>query len=129
MTAQDWASLGQEMMPFAGYLAKWGMLSAEQFGQRFKDPFLRRALPQMFAWTSIPTMVGMSLLAYMHNGNAGFTVGASMEFARAIEKRYLELGGQIHYGAQVERILVENGRAVGVRLYTMTRCAGRVISL
>jgi phytoene dehydrogenase-like protein len=129
MSGQDWAGLGQEMMPYAGCLAKWGMLSAEQFGHRFKDPFLRRAFPQMFAWSSIPTMVGMSLLAYMHNGNAGVPIGASLEFARAIEKRYLELGGQIHYGAQVERILVENDRAVGVRLYSNDEVrAGRVIS-
>jgi phytoene dehydrogenase-like protein len=129
MTPQDWASFGQEMMPFVGCLAKWGMLSAEQFGRRFKDPFLRRAVPQMFAWSSIPTMVGMSLLAYMHNRNAGVPIGASLEFARAIEKRYLELGGQIHYGSQVERILVENDRAVGVRLYNNDEAyAGRVIS-
>ena len=62
-------------------------------------------------------MMGMTLLAYMHTGNAGFPVGASLEFARAVEQRYLELGGEIHYKSQVEKILTENGRAVGVRLY------------
>jgi phytoene dehydrogenase-like protein len=62
-------------------------------------------------------MAAASLLAYMHTGNAGFPAGGSLEFARAIEKRYLELGGEIHYKAQVEKILVENGHAVGVRLY------------
>jgi phytoene dehydrogenase-like protein len=65
----------------------------------------------------------------MHNKNAGFPVGASLDFARAIEKRYLELGGQIHYRSQVERILVENDRAVGVRLYdNREQRAERVIS-
>jgi phytoene dehydrogenase-like protein len=129
MTPQDWSDLGRRMMPFVLPLAQWGMLSAASFAQRFKDPFLRRAVPQMFAWSSIPTMVGMSLLAYMHNRNAGFPVGGSLEFARAIEKRYLGLGGQIHYNAQVERILVENDRAVGVRLYDNQEYrAGRVIS-
>jgi phytoene dehydrogenase-like protein len=123
MTAQDWAALGRNMLPYARPLAKWGMLSAREFAGRFKDPFLRRAIPHMFAWPDIPVMVGLSLLAYMHNGNAGFPVGASLEFARAIERRYLELGGQIHYKSQVERILVEDDpdqggmRAVGVRLY------------
>jgi len=62
-------------------------------------------------------MMGMMLLAFMHNGNAGFPVGASLEFARAIEKRYLNLGGKIHYKSQVEKILTDNGRAFGVRLY------------
>lgn len=117
MGATDWSRLGLKMLPFVGLVAKWGTLSAEEFASRFKDPFLRRAVPQMFAWTSIPMMVGMSLLAYARNGNAGFPVGASLEFARAIERRYLELGGEIYYNSQVERVLTSNNRAVGVRLY------------
>ncbi len=36
--------------------------------------------------------------------------------AEAVEKRYLELGGQINYNARVDKILVENGKAVGIRL-------------
>lgn len=87
MNAADWWALGREMLPFVGSLVKWGRISAEDFAKRFQDPFLRKAIPQMFAWKDIPVMVGMSLLAYMHNKNAGFPIGASLEFARAIEKR------------------------------------------
>ena len=117
MNARDWAHLGQKMLPFALPLARWGRISAKEFAQHFSDPFLRRAVPQMFAWEECPVMAGQSVLAYMHQGNAGFPAGASLAFARALEKRYLELGGEIHYKAQVERILVEDDRAVGVRLY------------
>jgi phytoene dehydrogenase-like protein len=123
MTSKDWSKLGGRMLPYVRPLAKWGMVSAQEFAARFKDPFLRRAIPHMFTWPDIPVMVGLSLLATMHNGNAGFPAGASLEFARAIEQRYLALGGQIHYRSQVEKILVEddasgNGKqAVGVRLY------------
>jgi phytoene dehydrogenase-like protein len=59
----------------------------------------------------------MMLLAYLHKGNAGFPIGASLEFVRSIEKRYLELGGTIHYKSQVEKILTKEDRAFGVRLY------------
>ncbi len=130
----DWGRLGLKMLPFVRPMARWGLLSAQDFGNRFKDPFLRRAIPEMFAWPSIPAIVGMSLLAYMHDRNAGFPVGGSLAFARAIERRYRELGGIIHYNAQVERILVERDRAVGVRLYnneeywadrTISACDGR----
>lgn len=123
MTPQDWRALGQGMLPYLGPMAQWALVSARDWGARFKDPFLRRAIPQMFAWPDIPMIVGLALLAYMHNGNAGMPKGASLEFARAIERRYLALGGQIHYKAQVEKILVEDSpndrrkRAVGVRLY------------
>jgi phytoene dehydrogenase-like protein len=71
----------------------------------------------MFAWPEIPMMAGLALLAYMQQGNAGFPAGGSLAFARAIERRYLELGGVIHYKNQVQRVLVEEDRAVGVRLY------------
>lgn len=117
MSLNDWRDLGQKMSPYTGPLLRWGMVSAQNFAQRFKDPFLRQAFPHLFAWQEIPMMAAASLLAYMHTGNAGFPVGGSLEFARAIEKRYLALGGEIQYKAQVEKILVENGRAVGVRLY------------
>jgi len=59
----------------------------------------------------------ISARQYMHNGNAGFPAGGSLEFARALERRYLALGGQISYKAQVEQILVTDDAATGVRLY------------
>jgi len=117
MGPMDWREFGQKMTPFVPALAKWALLPTRDFANKFKDPFLRKAISQMFSWDEAPVMMGMMLLAYMHIGNAGFPKGASLEFARAIEKRYLDLGGEIHYKSQVEIILTENGRAKGVRLY------------
>lgn len=117
MKPADGMALGRAMMPFVGALARWAMVSAGEFGARFQDPLLQKAMPVVFGWPEIPMMGALSVLAYMHVGNAGFPAGGSLAFARAIEQRYLQLGGKIHYKAQVERILVENDRAVGVRLY------------
>ena len=110
------------MLPFAGSLAKWGLVSATDFAARFKDPFLRRAVPQMFAWPDIPMMVGMSLLAYMHTGNAAFPPARRWSSPAPSSGATWQLGGQIHYKSQVEKILVEDDprhgdRAAGVRLY------------
>jgi len=132
MSPTEGLAMGKAMLPFVGPLLHWGMLSAQDFANRFTDPFLRRAIPQMFAWPDIPMMAGLSLLAYMHQGNAGFPAGGSLEFARALERRYLELGGEIHYKSQVEKILVEPGndaadRAVGVRLYNDAEYRGDII--
>jgi phytoene dehydrogenase-like protein len=113
----DWREFGQKMMPFVPALGKWALQSCADFAGKFRDPFLRKAAAQMFSWEEAPVMMGMMLLAYLHNGNAGFPQGASLEFAGAIEKRYLELGGEIHYKSQVEIILTDNDRATGVRLY------------
>ena len=117
MSGLDGLEMGKTMLPFMLPLVRWANVSAADFAERFQDPFLRRAWPQIFAWPDIPMMAGISLLAYMQLHNAGFPAGGSLEFARAIERRYLALGGQLHYHAQVEKILVENDRAIGVRLY------------
>lgn len=124
MSGEDWLAFNKAVMPYIVPMAKWGRMSATDFAQKFKDPLLRRAIPHMFAWPEIPVMVGMFLLAYSHMHNAGFVAGASLNFARSLEHRYLELGGQIHYKAQVEKILTQPlpgkrdaARAVGVRLY------------
>ena len=49
-------------------------------------------------------------------GDLGWPKYGSLEFSRRIEKRFLELGGEIHYRSPVEKILVRNNQAVGVIL-------------
>jgi hypothetical protein len=71
MTAADWARLGKQVLPFMGVLGKWSQLSLRDLAGQAKNPFLRSAMPYMFAWPDVPVMVGMSLLAYLDNGNAG----------------------------------------------------------
>jgi len=127
MDAQDWREFGMKMTPFVPAMAKWALLSMDGFGKRFKHPFLRRAVPLMFSWEEAPVMMGMMLMAYMHTGNAGFPAGGSLAFARAVEKRYLDLGGEIYYKGQVEKILTKNGRATGVRLYNDEIYEGDVV--
>ena len=90
MTLRDWQKLGQKMLPYVGPLARWGMVSAVEFATRCEDRFLRCAIPHIFGnWPEIPMMVGLSLLASLHTRNAGYPLGGSLAFARAIEARYL----------------------------------------
>lgn len=116
--AAGWGRLGLSMLPWAGLSAKWAMMSASDLGDKFSHPFLRKAVPQLFGWPEIPMLAGLSMLAYLWKGNAGFPKGGSLAFARAIEKRYLDLGGEILYRKRVERIIVKDHCAIGVRLYT-----------
>ena len=61
-------------------------------------------------------MVNMSFLAGCHNRHLGWPVGGSLAFSQAIERRYRDLGGEVHYRSPVEKILVSDDRATGVRL-------------
>jgi phytoene dehydrogenase-like protein len=58
----------------------------------------------------------LMVFAWMNQRTAAYPVGGSLEIARAIERRYLTLGGEIHYKSRVTKILVENNHAVGIQL-------------
>ena len=102
---------------------KW-LTKIQELATRLQDPFLREAFLQVYN--------PVYLLGYLVTQNmkcAGYPIGGSLAFARAIERRYIRLGGDIQYGARVEQILVEHDRAVGVRLENgVEHRADRVIS-
>lgn len=96
-------------------LIKWGKLTMKELGSRFKDPFLREAFSNM--WMPDISSVGLLMtMAMLHRKTAGYPIGGSLPMAEAVEKRFLNLGGQINYNARVQKILVEENRAVGIRL-------------
>jgi phytoene dehydrogenase-like protein len=112
----DGIKMGIKMMPFIGIMRKYSKISAQDFAARFSNPFLRRAFAAAFDMADFPILAVMMMLAWMNKRDAGYPIGASLEFSRAIEHRYLDLGGKIHYRSRVDKIIVENGQAVGIRL-------------
>jgi len=99
-----------------GLYRKWGKMSVPAFAARISDPFLRQAFSDIFDMPDFPMLAVIMMLSSMHNRNAGYPVGGSLEFSRAIERRYLALGGELNYNGRVVKILVENDTAVGIRL-------------
>lgn len=116
---------GFSMIPFLRLLQQYGRITAEAFAARFSDPFLRHALTafaDVNGGRSVPVAGLMFMPAAAHVRDAGYPIGGSLEFAQAIERRYLDLGGEMHYRSRVEKILVETDpggrgdRNVGIRL-------------
>ena len=101
--------------PLLRMLWKWNRVSLKEYGMRFKDPLIREAFPLLFM-PDFPLSFMLMTFAWMHNKAAGYPLGGSLEFSRAIEKRYLDLGGEMSYKTRVSKILTENGRATGIRL-------------
>lgn len=102
--------------PFLRFQKQWGKISIQDYVQRFKNPFLREALILNGNFPSMPVSNWITSLALMHNKEACFPLGGSLQVALSIERRYRDLGGEIHYKAPVTKIMVESGKAVGVRL-------------
>jgi phytoene dehydrogenase-like protein len=98
-------------------MLRYSRISNQDFASRFSDPFLREVFPLILDdMPDFTLMAPLLALGVSHEGNGGWPTGGSLEFARAIERRFLALGGEIQYKAPVAKILTENDRAVGVRL-------------
>jgi phytoene dehydrogenase-like protein len=109
-------------------LIKYGRMTLADFAQRFTDPFLRFAIPTLvYDWPEIPVLMLLTFLSRMSIGDYGWPEGGSIALARAIERRFLGLGGEIRYQSRVHSILIDNNRAVGVRLTDGTELRADII--
>jgi len=114
-------------MRLMGPLKKWNGMTVREFADRFSNRFLQEAfreiwLPEMSAYALLVT------LAWFHGRQAGYPIGGSLPLAQAIEKRFLDLGGNVEYRSRVAEILVENDRAVGSGSPTGERSASTMWS-
>jgi phytoene dehydrogenase-like protein len=90
--------------------------SNEDFISRFKSADVRDSLSSIVFIPNVPATSLLGLLSWLDKKEAGWPEGGSLALAKSIEKRFIDLGGVVHYGAKVDEILVKDDRAVGVRL-------------
>ena len=96
-------------------ISKYNKMQGEAFVALFKNALLKRAmraaLPDGASCASL-----LFTLAGMNAGDGGYPIGGSRAMARRMEKRFLNLGGKIFYGAKAEKVSVKDGRAYGIVL-------------
>lgn len=97
------------------YYSGWYMQSLEEATKELHDPWLAHVFKHLFL-PEVPVVFIMIILGALSGGNMAVRKDGSGGFARALEKRYLDLGGKATYRATVEKIVVEKDRTVGVRL-------------
>lgn len=91
--------------------------SMKDFAQRFSDPFLQRAFSLLvYSLPDAPAVTHIMRHASGCQRDIAWTVGGCLTFIDGIVKRYQELGGQIDFNSKVEKILVNGGAVVGIRL-------------
>lgn len=106
-----------KMLPITRLLMKYSKITLEDYAQDLNDPFLQKAFPTiLYDIAGVPVIMPMIFLSALKKGDGGWPMGGSLALSKNIEKRYLELGGQISYRSKVVKILVENDKAVGVQL-------------
>jgi phytoene dehydrogenase-like protein len=93
----------------------WLRSTVKDVGESFTNPLVRAVFSRFWPG-EFPAAALLITLAWASEKNAGYAIGGSLPIARAIEKRFVGLGGRIEYQKKVAKVLVENDAAVGVRL-------------
>jgi phytoene desaturase len=115
MTAGDGLKFAAKMASKMGMLSRYNNMKIKDLAALFKEPLIGRAMLASIPGDYVATALVMTL-AGMNAGDCGFPVGGSRAFAKRMESKYLSLGGKITYKAKVDKVLIKNGRAMGVRL-------------
>lgn len=87
----------------------------QSYIEECKSPLLKKVLDLEF-FSHFPAYFFLISIGSMYNGNAVYPIGGSLQIAKLFEKKYLDLGGKIHYNSKVSRINVKDGKAVGITL-------------
>jgi phytoene dehydrogenase-like protein len=115
--AFDTIKMLPRLLPYLGLMRKWGKMTIKQFTEKFESEFMREAILGIAdGLESLPVLAAMLPIVWLSQKTAGYPLGGSLELSKTIERRYLDLGGKVTYKSRVEKILVENNRAVGIRL-------------
>lgn len=97
-------------------LKKYATLTVGDFSKRFEDPLIRSAIESYFVYPDLPVGSLFIMMGTMHMKGFGYPTGSSISVARAVENAYYDLGGTIQYKKRVKRVIIDNGRAIGIEL-------------
>ena len=107
--------------PDAGSILRWALRSGQKLVDHFiSDPVLKAILMAQAGDHGMPpsqvsALMQASITHHYFNG-AYYPIGGAESIPNAYYKCLQEAGGELRLKTKVERILIEDGKAVGVRL-------------
>ena len=115
MTGKDGLKFVAKNLRGLPAMSKYNKMTMKELADKFRNSLVKSAI-----LASIPgdytAMALVSTLGGMNAGDCGFPEGGSRAFALRMEKKYLSLGGRVNYRARVEKVIVKDGSALGLRL-------------
>ena len=115
MKLWDFIKIGFNMIPYLFSYLHGITTSTAKYCSQFKSPILKEAIFRI-----IGSNYNMYSTLYVYGttalGNGGVPRGGSSSLINNMVSTYEELGGKINLCSDVKEIIVENGKAVGIRL-------------
>ena len=109
-----------KVLPVLGTFRRYGRTTIQEFAARFKDSFLAHAVRFLIDAPGWPMpdypLVAMAGFLDTAVGRSGVPIGGSQQAINTIAERYRKQGGEVRYKARVKDVIVENERAIGIRL-------------
>ncbi len=109
-----------KLLPFMGILRRCGKRTIQEYAALFASPFLRDAVRMTIDGAGWPMLrfplAGMAGTIQTAVVDGGVPRGGSQQVAFGIADRFKQLGGELRLRTRVRDVIVENDRAVGVRL-------------
>jgi phytoene dehydrogenase-like protein len=113
------------ILPLFRMFGKYGGLTLQEFAERFKDPFLRRAIRFFIDAPGWPMdrfpMVALAGFVKSSVTEAGVPLGGSQQVMYHLADLFQDLGGEIHYNSRITDLIIEHDRITGIELENGSR--------
>jgi phytoene dehydrogenase-like protein len=116
-----------KFLPMLFFLMRWNKITNFSFAEELQNPFLKESFRLLFDAENTHLLVMTMPLAFYDRNGAGYPLGGSFAFAKKIEEKYLALGGKIHYGKAVNKIITKDGKAQGLQLTDGTQTTSDIV--
>jgi phytoene dehydrogenase-like protein len=103
------------LLPALPKMTAYSKMSTAEYAGRFQNPALRALLLGVVGGENAATAL-LFTLGTLAAGDGGCPEGGSVAMAARMARKFEGLGGRIHYGRQVRRVLTRDGRASGLLL-------------
>ena len=101
-------------------------MPTEKYVKRFKHEGIRDLL-RAFTNDKLGILPFIFTMGAITRGDGGFPEGGSISFVQRMAKTFTNLGGKILYKTRVDRVLIKDGKAVGVQVGDQQMAADAVI--
>jgi phytoene dehydrogenase-like protein len=114
MNIWDKCKLMASYVPLGKFMQFGMKQSVVDYVNRFRSPAVRGLLSGVVPGVLMANALFFTL-AWRIKGDGGWPLGGSLRLAQRMQQRYEALGGRLFLNSKVEKIIIENGRATGIK--------------
>lgn len=115
MGIKDYIELGKEMGDMMKVMKEYGKVNCAQLAEEFKTPVMKKLMTDYLPadYTAYSLFVSYATMA---SGNGKVPLKGSLAMSLRIAEKFKEMGGILHTGTAVKRIIIERKIAAGIEL-------------